>query len=210
MFGQTSQPIHYKPDYIVGALSALMTRGLIARPLRQLCGDIFPLPLSWALEDNVTRTTIRINNLGYMIDDLPSKEQCETLIWTYMRRYHTIFSTFSQAVILETSSQVYRKVSRKFCYLLWNLKFDFIGALYWFMSRANGSSRDVDLQFFALLCTVLFAGCAICSRKVLEIVFGGQSRGTLSSLSIDERCELFVWPIFHKPRRCTPCQHSSL
>ena len=40
---------------------------------------------------------------------------------------------------------------------------------------------DVDLHFFALLTAVLCAGCAICSRKTLEKLFGGQSRETLSS-----------------------------
>ena len=45
----------------------------------QLCGDIFALPLAWSLEDSMARSTTRIYNLGVMIDDLPSKQQCESL-----------------------------------------------------------------------------------------------------------------------------------
>ena len=40
---------------------------------------------------------------------------------------------------------------------------------------------DIDLHFFALLTAVLFAGSAICSRKILEKLFEGESRETLSS-----------------------------
>ena len=41
MFEQMTQMTHYKLDHIVGALSALMTRGLIARPLQDNSAAIF-------------------------------------------------------------------------------------------------------------------------------------------------------------------------
>src|SRR6266536_5501396 len=50
------------------------------------------------------------------------------------------------------------------------------------MSRAATSSTEVYLHFFALLTAVLFAGCAICSRKRLEELFSEQSWENLSSL----------------------------
>jgi hypothetical protein len=49
------------------------------------------------------------------------------------------------------------------------------------MPRADVSRTDVNLHFVALLTAVLFAGCAICSRKRLGELFGGQSRENLSS-----------------------------
>jgi hypothetical protein len=60
----------------------------------QLCGDIFPLPPAWSVEDSMTRSTARIYSAGIILDDIPSKEQCEALIWTYLEGYHTIFPLF--------------------------------------------------------------------------------------------------------------------
>jgi len=46
---------------------------------------------------------------------------------------------------------------------------------------ADPADLDLDLHFLALLTAVLFAGCAISSRKRLAEIFEGQSREDLSS-----------------------------
>lgn len=60
----------------------------------QLCGDIFPLPPAWSVEDSTTRSMARIYYPGLILHDMPSKEQCESLIWTYMEGYHTLSPLF--------------------------------------------------------------------------------------------------------------------
>ena len=49
------------------------------------------------------------------------------------------------------------------------------------MNGADPADLDLDLHFLALLTAVLFAGCAISSRKRLAEIFEGQSREDLSS-----------------------------
>src|SRR6266536_396312 len=84
----------------------------------QLCGDIFALPLAWSLEDSMARSTTRIYNLGVMIDDLHSKQQCESLIWTYMKGNHTLSPLFHGPSFLQ---QARRYIERYLRSLLWRL-----------------------------------------------------------------------------------------
>jgi hypothetical protein len=146
----------------------------------QLCGDIFPLPPAWSVEDSMTRSTARIYSAGIILDDMPSKEQCEALIWTYLEGYHTIFPLYhGPSFLRQARIYIERYLPHNLCKIFSNQhcgepRTDFV-------SRVDGSSTDVDLHFVALLMAVLFAGCGICSRKRLAEMFGGQSRENLSS-----------------------------
>ena len=62
----------------------------------------------------MTRSTTRINNLEGMINDLPSKEQCETLIWTFMKGYHTISPLFHGPTFLLQARKYIERYLRKF------------------------------------------------------------------------------------------------
>ncbi|PVH78812.1 hypothetical protein DL98DRAFT_236184 [Cadophora sp. DSE1049] len=121
----------------------------------QLCGDIFPPPPVWSKEANTTKSTARRLHPGDLIEDLPSKDQCESLIWIYMEGYHTISPLFHGPTFLQEAKK--------------------------YITGADPSTLDLDLHFLALLTAVLFAGCAISSRKRLAEIFKDQSREDLSS-----------------------------
>ncbi|KAH7417591.1 fungal-specific transcription factor domain-containing protein [Cadophora sp. MPI-SDFR-AT-0126] len=120
----------------------------------QLCGDIFPPPPAWSSDASAARNVTRLHP-GDLVEDLPSKEQCESLIWIYMEGYHTISPLFHGPSFLQDAKK--------------------------YISGADPSTLDLDLHFLALLSAVLFAGCAISSRKRLAEIFEGQSREDLSS-----------------------------
>jgi hypothetical protein len=144
----------------------------------QLCGDIFPLPPAWSVEDSTTRSTARIYSAGIILDEMPSKEQCESLIWTYLKGYHTISPLFHGPSFLR---QAHRYIERYLRIFAKDSQVDHLVSNILTYSRVDTSSTDVDLHFLALLTAVLFAGCAISSRKQLGEVFGGRSRENLSS-----------------------------
>ncbi|KAE9371804.1 hypothetical protein N431DRAFT_559228 [Stipitochalara longipes BDJ] len=121
----------------------------------QLYGDLFPPLPAWSVEDITTKSTTRIYNAEVTLDDIPSKEQCEELFRTYMQGYHTISPLFHGPSFLKQARRV--------------------------NERNTKSNMNVELHFLALHAAVLFAGCAICSRKRLSEIFGGQSRESLSS-----------------------------
>ncbi|KAH9216519.1 fungal-specific transcription factor domain-containing protein [Leptodontidium sp. 2 PMI_412] len=121
----------------------------------QLCGDMFPPPPEWTSEDRTTRYAARLTSPGELLDGLPSGEQCEALVWIYMEGYHTISPLFHGPSFLQ---DVRRYTEGNF-----------------------PSNPNLDLHFLALFTAVLFAGCAISSRKRLGEIFPGQTREDLSS-----------------------------
>ncbi|CZR63089.1 uncharacterized protein PAC_12986 [Phialocephala subalpina] len=126
---------------------------------RQLLGDIFLQQPEWMSSDDNTpksrRTTTRIPSPGFILDDLPSKEQCEALIWAYMEGYHTVSPFFHGPSFLQQARK--------------------------YIERNTASDADIDIHFITLLMAVLFAGCAISSRRRLSELFGFQAREDLSS-----------------------------
>lgn len=57
------------------------------RPERDLYGDLFPNVPAWTPQDN-TLLTSQAPSIDEILAGLPSKEQSEVLIWSYMGGYH--------------------------------------------------------------------------------------------------------------------------
>ncbi|KAK0100344.1 hypothetical protein ONS96_007624 [Cadophora gregata f. sp. sojae] len=121
----------------------------------QLCGDIFPPPPVWSSELNAPRYATRRRSASDLMEDLPSKEQCEALIWIYMEGYHTISPLFHGPTFLQEAQK--------------------------YIAGHDPADLDLDIHFLALLAAVLFAGCAISSRRRLAEIFEGRSREDVSS-----------------------------
>ncbi|KAF8860231.1 hypothetical protein BDZ45DRAFT_724757 [Acephala macrosclerotiorum] len=135
---------------------------------RQLCGDIFLQQPEWTSSENnalrSARTTTRIPSPEVILDGLPSKEQCQALIWAYIEGYHTVSPLFHGPSFLQ-QAQTY-------------------------IERNGSLDADIDIHFIALLMAVLFAGCAISSRKRLSELFSFQTREDLSSRFYQEAVRL--------------------
>lgn len=66
--------------------------GILERE-RELYGDLFPNIPAWTPQDN-TLMTSQAPSIEEILAGLPSKEQCEVLIWSYMGGFHAKRSLF--------------------------------------------------------------------------------------------------------------------
>ncbi|GIZ48278.1 hypothetical protein CKM354_001134600 [Cercospora kikuchii] len=125
-------------------------------PERELYGDLFPNIPAWNPQDN-TLLQSQTPSIDEILAGLPTKEQSEVLIWSYMGGYHAKRSLFHGPSFLV---QV-----RKF--------------QHWYDTR--DPNYQLSVHFLSLLTAVLFAGSVVCPRFRLQTVFGNISRETLTS-----------------------------
>ncbi|EME42621.1 hypothetical protein DOTSEDRAFT_89963 [Dothistroma septosporum NZE10] len=123
---------------------------------RELYGDLFPNIPTWTPQDN-TLLASQAPSIEEIVTGLPTREQSEVLIWSYMGGFHAKRSLFHGPSFLV---QV-RKFQR------------------WLDTR--DPNYVLSVHFLALMAAVLFAGSVVCPRYRLSTVFGDLSRETLVS-----------------------------
>lgn len=145
-----------------------------ANASKQLYGDIFPQVPQWPSNDyRGDESPPRNSSLEDIIAEMPTKAECETLIWVYMTGYHTMKPLFHGPTFLNDVKRFHRwycRPSRAMVLLLTSC-------------RNDGQDHDYELNahFVAILTAVIFAGSAVCSRPRLQELFGNVSREKLSS-----------------------------
>ncbi|KAB8596084.1 hypothetical protein FH972_025793 [Carpinus fangiana] len=140
------------------SLTASTTRRRKELAQRQLYGDIFQHIPAWSgSEQDLPLPHLQQSSIDELLAVMPSPQQCNFLVWAYIRGYHPVAPMVHAPTFL----------SQYMSFRAWR--------------EQGATDTTFSVHFFALLSAVLFAGSVVCPAAKLREVFGTIARETISS-----------------------------